>query len=129
GGLQAIAISHPHFYTTMVEWSRAFGGVPIHLHADDQRWIMRPDPAIRLWSGETLTLLPEVTLIRCGGHFLGGTVLHWTKGAGGRGELCSSHIATGATHRKILSFMRSDPTRIPLSPEQGNATRAAPAAF
>src|SRR5262249_45637239 len=23
--LKAIAISHPHFYTTMVEWSRAFG--------------------------------------------------------------------------------------------------------
>ena len=34
GSLKAIAISHPHFYTTMVEWSRAFGGIPIHLHAD-----------------------------------------------------------------------------------------------
>jgi hypothetical protein len=28
GGLRAIAISHPHFYSTMVEWSRAFGDVP-----------------------------------------------------------------------------------------------------
>src|SRR5215831_10436795 len=37
GSLRAIAISHPHFYTTMVEWSRAFGGIPIHLHADDHR--------------------------------------------------------------------------------------------
>ena len=46
GSLKAVAISHPHFYTTMVEWSRAFGGIPIHLHADDHRWIMRPDPAI-----------------------------------------------------------------------------------
>ena len=81
GSLKAIGISHPHFYTTMVEWSRAFGGVPIHLHADDQRWIMRPDPSIQLWNGETLKLLPDVTLIRCGGHFLGGTVLHWAKGA------------------------------------------------
>ena len=35
GGLSAIAISHPHFYTTLVEWSRAFGNVPVHLHADD----------------------------------------------------------------------------------------------
>ena len=25
GGVAAIAISHPHYYTTMVEWSRAFG--------------------------------------------------------------------------------------------------------
>jgi hypothetical protein len=31
GGVAAIAISHPHYYTTMVEWSRALGGVPIHL--------------------------------------------------------------------------------------------------
>jgi hypothetical protein len=35
GGLSAIAISHPHFYTTLVEWSSAFGNVPVHLHADD----------------------------------------------------------------------------------------------
>ena len=76
GGLAAIGISHPHFYTSMVEWSRAFGDVPIHLHAADRDWIMRPDPAIKLWEGETLALLPDVTLIRCGGHFPGGTVLH-----------------------------------------------------
>jgi hypothetical protein len=69
GSLKAIALSHPHFYTTMVEWSRAFGGIPIHLHADDHRWIMRPDPAIQLWNGETLKLMPDLTLIRCGGHF------------------------------------------------------------
>jgi len=75
GGLKAIAISHPHFYTTMVEWSRAFGGVPIHLHADDRQWIMRRDPAIKHWDGETLELLPDVTLIRGGGHFPGGTMV------------------------------------------------------
>src|ERR1700761_2770735 len=28
GGLNAIAISHPHYYTTCVEWSRAFGNIP-----------------------------------------------------------------------------------------------------
>jgi hypothetical protein len=37
GGLSAIAISHPHYYSTMLEWSAAFGDVPIHLHADDRR--------------------------------------------------------------------------------------------
>jgi hypothetical protein len=115
GGLKAIAISHPHFYTTMVDWSRAFGGVPIHLHAADQRWIMRPDPAIKLWDGETLPLVSDVTLIRGGGHFPGGTMLHWAKGAG---VLCSSDIATVTTDRKFLSFMRSYPNLIPLSAEQ-----------
>ncbi len=125
GGLQAIAISHPHFYTTMVEWSRAFGGIPVYLHADDQRWIMRPDPSIKLWTGETLKLADGVTLIRCGGHFQGGAVLHWAQGAGGRGVLCSSDIATVTVDRKFLSFMRSYPNLIPLSAKQVAAIAAA----
>src|SRR5215813_11853890 len=125
GSLKAVAISHPHFYTTMVEWSRAFGGIPIHLHADDHRWIMRPDPAIQLWNGKTLKLMPDLTLIRCGGHFRGGTVLHWAKGAGGRGVLCSSDIATVTTDRKFLSFMRSYPNLIPLSAKQVTGIAAA----
>jgi hypothetical protein len=37
GGLAVIAVSHPHFYTSVAEWSRAFGGVPIYLHADDRQ--------------------------------------------------------------------------------------------
>ena len=28
GGVRGIAISHPHYYASMVEWSRALGGVP-----------------------------------------------------------------------------------------------------
>ena len=77
GGLSAIAISHPHYYASMVEWSRAFGGVPIYLHAADRQWVMHHDPAIVFWSGETHTLGRGLTLVRCGGHFEGGTVLHW----------------------------------------------------
>src|SRR4029077_18427177 len=76
GGLKAIAISHPHFYTTMVEWARAFD-CPIHLNAADSDWIMRKDDAIKLWTGDTLRLWDGVTLVRCGGHFPGGTVMHW----------------------------------------------------
>src|SRR6478735_3886879 len=30
GGIKAIAISHPHYYTTMVEWSEASGGTVLH---------------------------------------------------------------------------------------------------
>jgi len=115
GGLSAIAISHPHFYTTMVEWSRAFGGAPIHLHKADKDWIMRHDAAVRLWDGDTLELMPGVKLIRCGGHFPGGTVLHWAEGAEGKGVLCSGDIATVTTDRKFLTFMRSYPNFIPLS--------------
>ena len=57
GGLGAIAISHPHYYASMVEWSRAFDGAPIYLHADDRRWVMRPDPAIVFWEGDTLEIV------------------------------------------------------------------------
>jgi hypothetical protein len=53
GGLKAIAISHPHFYTTMVEWARAFD-CPVHLHAADRDWVVRKDAAIRHWDGDTL---------------------------------------------------------------------------
>jgi len=131
GGLKAIAISHPHFYSTMVEWSRAFGDVPVHLHAADQQWIMRPDPAIRLWEGDTLEILPDVTMIRGGGHFPGGSMLHWAKGAGGRGVLCSSDIATVTTDRKFLTFMWSYPNFIPLpaSAVEGIAAALAPFRF
>ena len=61
GGISAIAISHPHYYASMVEWSRAFGGVPIYLHAADRQWVMRPDQAIVFWEGETRALAAAVT--------------------------------------------------------------------
>src|SRR4051794_15293597 len=77
GGVSAIAISHPHYYATMVEWGRLLGGVPVYLHAADRQWVMRPDPAINYWEGETKVLGEGLTLVRCGGHFEGGTVLHW----------------------------------------------------
>ena len=114
GGVQAIAISHPHFYTAMVEWARAFD-CPIHLHLADKQWVMRPDAAIKHWDGEMLKLWDGVTLVRCGGHFEGGTVLHWAGGAEGRGLVCSGDILTVCTDRKWLSFMRSYPNFIPLS--------------
>lgn len=115
GGLCAITISHPHYYGTMVEWSRAFGGIPIHLHVADRQWIMRPDPAIKLWDGDTMSLARGITLIRCGGHFAGGTVLHWAAGAEGRGALLCGDIVQLIPDRRFVSFMRSYPNLIPLS--------------
>jgi hypothetical protein len=61
----------------MVEWSHALGGGPIYLHAADREWVMRADPAVQFWEGATKTIGPNLTLIRLGGHFDGGTVLHW----------------------------------------------------
>lgn len=114
GGLKAIAISHPHYYTTMVEWSRAFGGIPVHLNAADQHWVMRSDPCLDLWAGDTKELAPGVTLIRTGGHFDGGTVLHWATGAGGRGALLSGDLLQVVPDGKHVGFMYSYPNFIPL---------------
>lgn len=126
GGITAIAISHPHFYTTMVEWSRAFGA-PIHLHAADRDWVRRHDPAIRFWDGDTLALAPDVTLIRCGGHFPGGTVLHWAKDD--RGVVCAGDILSVTSDRRFVSFMRSYPNFIPLSAREVDGIAAALAPF
>ncbi len=115
GGISAIAISHPHYYSSMVEWSRAFGGVPIYLHAADRQWMMRPDKAIVSWEGETRALADGLTLIRCGGHFDGGTVLHWAGAAEGRGALLTGDIIQVVPDRKHVSFMYSYPNYIPLS--------------
>jgi glyoxylase-like metal-dependent hydrolase (beta-lactamase superfamily II) len=115
GGISAIAISHPHYYSGMVEWSRAFGDAPIHLHAADRPWVMRPDTAIEFWDAETKALGDGLTLVRCGGHFDGGTVLHWQGGAGGRGALLTGDIIQVVADRTHVSFMRSYPNYVPLS--------------
>ncbi len=85
GGISAIAISHPHYYSSMVEWSESFGSVPIYLHTDDQRWVMRSSANIVFWTGEQYSLFGNLTLIRCGGHFEGGAVLHRADGEDGVG--------------------------------------------
>jgi glyoxylase-like metal-dependent hydrolase (beta-lactamase superfamily II) len=116
GGIRAIAISHPHFYSSMVEWSRAFDA-PVHLHAADSSWVMRADPAISFWEGETLQMLGGLIAIRTGGHFEGGTVLYWPQGAGGAGALLSGDLIMVVPDPGHVSFMYSYPNLIPLGPE------------
>jgi glyoxylase-like metal-dependent hydrolase (beta-lactamase superfamily II) len=108
GGLAAIAISHPHYYSAMVEWAHRFG-CPVLLHEADREWIMRADDAIELWSGETRELGDGLTLVRCGGHFAGGTVLHRADGT-----LLAGDIVQVIPDRTHVSFMYSFPNYIPL---------------
>jgi glyoxylase-like metal-dependent hydrolase (beta-lactamase superfamily II) len=117
GGIARIAISHPHYYSAMVEWAHRFQ-CPVHLHAADRRWIMRPDPAIELWEGDTLELGDGLTLIRGGGHFPGGALLHWAGGAAGAGALLSGDIVQVIPDRSHVGFMYSYPNLIPLPPAE-----------
>ena len=113
GGIRAIAISHPHFYSAMVEWAECFDA-QIFLHAADREWVMRKSPRIQFWEGSTLSLWDELTLINLGGHFEGGTVLHWPTGASGKGALLTGDIITVVQDRRYVSFLRSYPNLIPL---------------
>jgi hypothetical protein len=115
GGVKAMAISNPQNYTSKVEWSRLFGDVPIYLHADDSKWVMRPDRSIRFWQGEMQELLGGPRLIRCGGHFAGATVLHWPEGASGKGALLTGDTIQVVPDRKWVGFMYSYPNFVPLN--------------
>jgi glyoxylase-like metal-dependent hydrolase (beta-lactamase superfamily II) len=114
GGIAAIAISHPHFFSSMVEWAHAFDA-PIFLHAEHQPWVMRPDDAIQYWTGDAREIVPGVTAVRCGGHFPGSTALHWADGADGRGALFTADTITVVADRRWVSFMYSYPDIIPLN--------------
>src|ERR671916_1810013 len=86
---------------------------------------MRSDPAIEFWNGDTKPLHDGLTLIRCGGHFEGGTVLHWPVGAEGRGVLLAGDILQVTMDRRHVSFMYSYPNYIPLPAEAVRRTVAA----
>ncbi len=114
GGIAAIAVSHPHYYNTMVSWSHAFDKAPVYLHKADRQWVMRPDPVIRFWEGRTKELFGGLTLINTGGHFEGFQVLHWAGGAKGKGALLSGDQPQVCRDRRWVSFMYSYPNLIPL---------------
>ncbi|MFJ7958775.1 MBL fold metallo-hydrolase [Streptomyces sp. NPDC096319] len=118
GGIDHIAISHPHFYSSMVDWAHAFDA-PVHLHEADREWVGRPDPALRFWSGRTLRLTDEVTLINPGVHFPGSAVLHWSAGDG---ALFTGDVVNVCPDNRWVSFMYSYPNHIP---ERPRAVRAA----
>ena len=114
GGISAIAISHPHYYSSMVEWSRAFGGVPIYLHAADRQWVMRPDPAIVFWDGETQAAGRRADADPLRRPLRG----RYGPALGGRrrrkGALLTGDIIQVVPDRKHVSFMYSYPNYIPL---------------
>ncbi|HWC37861.1 MAG TPA: hypothetical protein VG476_04990 [Acidimicrobiales bacterium] len=118
GGIDAIAISHPHFYGTCVEWSAAFGDAPMYIHGADAEWVMRPSPSVVLWEGETAEPVPGLTLVHLGGHFEGAAVVHWPDGAGGRGALLTGDTVQVVMDRRFVSFMWSYPNHVPLRPDE-----------
>ena len=107
GELRAIAISHPHFYSTMVEWAHVFE-CPIFIHEAEREFVMRPDDAIEFWSGEVRELWDDLRLLRLGGHFDGAQVLHRP------GAIFTGDVVAVRPGARWVGFMRSYPMLIPL---------------
>lgn len=109
GGIAAIALSHPHYYTTMAEWSHSFLNAPVYIHQNDAAWLSRRDFNLQLWEGNELEIMPGLTLINAGGHFDGGTILHYEK------LMLVGDVLQVCPDLKTISFMYSYPNYIPLS--------------
>jgi glyoxylase-like metal-dependent hydrolase (beta-lactamase superfamily II) len=90
GGLAAIVISHPHFYTTHLLWADVFK-CPIYLAAVDKKWLSREDlkttlpgasePGLRRFvKAENNAIIGSdgrdtgVRALKLGGHFPGSLV-------------------------------------------------------
>jgi hypothetical protein len=101
GGIDAIAISHPHFYTAMVEWAERLDA-RVLLHEADREWIMRPSPRIELWSGERLAVSDGLSLIGSVGTSRAGRCACGRRARAGAARCSratsrrSSRIATGS---------------------------------
>ncbi|CAF3035373.1 unnamed protein product [Rotaria socialis] len=116
GGIDAIAISHPHFFGSMIDWSHEFGDVPIYIHENLKNWIARPADCIHFWNGETKDLFDgKLKLVQTGGHFEGSQVLYWPAGASQNGVLLSGDEPHICMDPKQVSFMHSFPNYIPLN--------------
>ena len=106
-GVHTIAISHPHYYSAMVEWADRLDA-RILLHEADREHVVRPSERVEFWSGERRAASDGVELVRLGGHFAGGTVALWN------GALLSGDIVQVVPDSGWVSFMWSYPNLIPL---------------
>ncbi|MGA4719806.1 hypothetical protein [Fictibacillus nanhaiensis] len=113
GGIDAIALSHPHYYSTQVEWAETFNAT-LYIHEDDKKWVTRMSERIVFWSGDTQELSEDIVLQRIGGHFKGGTILEWKEGNHQKGVLLCGDIVRIVADREWVSFMYSYPNFIPL---------------
>ncbi|KAI6874937.1 hypothetical protein D0864_05462 [Hortaea werneckii] len=123
GGLKAIVISHPHYYTTHLDWAKTFD-CPVYIAQDDAEWFNRVDNEGRrqLFSGDSQDILDQTTAIKTGGHFPGSLVLKWQD----KLMIADSFVTVPSALYHIdrlpgttsYSFMWAVPNMIPLPPSE-----------
>ncbi|KAI0422625.1 beta-lactamase-like protein [Xylaria grammica] len=129
GGLKAIVISHPHYYSTHLEWARAFD-CPVYLAKEDRMWLSQQDRNRQIFITENETHVFGTTVLKLGGHFPGSLVMLFE----GRLLIADTFFPTpsglgnwdadavGAPRKRPLqmnsfAFMWSYPNMIPLAPD------------
>lgn len=112
GGLKAIAISHPHYYSNMNDWTQQFD-CPVYLHHTDKKHIADFGKNIQLWSGSTLELWDDIRIENIGGHFDGSSIL-WMKNLYNEGTILCGDTMYLSPSLKHFAIMYSYPNRMPL---------------
>ncbi|KAI1120616.1 beta-lactamase-like protein [Nemania abortiva] len=128
GGLKAIVISHPHYYSTHLEWARAFD-CPVYLAAEDREWLTQQDVGHQVFITETETDVLATKVLKLGGHFPGSLVMLFedrlliadtffaTPSGLGNWDKDSLGTVRGRPRGvSSFSFMWSYPNMIPLAP-------------
>ncbi|MEE8104665.1 MAG: MBL fold metallo-hydrolase [Planctomycetota bacterium] len=116
GGLRAVAISHPHYYSNMRDWAETFD-CPILIHEHDEEWIVDQGDHVNLWASDEKDLWDKMRLINVGGHFPGSTVLLAPSLSPDGTLFCGDAMFLSAS-MKHFSIMYSYPNRIPLPVEE-----------
>ncbi|MBD3617082.1 MAG: MBL fold metallo-hydrolase [Gracilimonas sp.] len=112
GGIQAIAISHPHYYSNMKDWAETFD-CPILLPKSEKDFIVNSTDKIQFWTADKVDFWEDIQLIRIGGHFPGSSIL-WLPKLNGKGIMLCGDTFNLSLSMKHFSVMYSYPNRIPL---------------
>jgi len=121
GGVDFVAISHPHAYGAMGAWAREFGATVL-IHSADRDLVVDCAASVHYWSGERLELGRDLELHRLGGPFPGASACLWRPGADGLGALLVSNpihvvpnceaVAFAARYGEMLPLPGADVWRI-----------------
>ena len=112
GGLKAIAISHPHYYSSMNDWAEVFD-CPIYIHQSDEEFIFNKGKYVKLWNGEEQELWDQINIKHIGGHFPGSSILSVPFLSKGGTILCGDTFYI-SPNKKHISVMYSYPNFVPV---------------
>lgn len=112
GGLKAIAISHPHYYSNMGEWAERFE-CPVYLPESEKGFIVNPSERIKFWDKNRVDFWDGIQLIKIGGHFPGSSILYILEMSAKGIILCGDTFYLSLS-LKHFSVMYSYPNKIPL---------------